>query len=110
VKAASIVVCICCCLSPVSAQWLEKTIAVDSGPRVLCYNSLEDKVYCANSYGNTVSVIDCSTNSVARTVAVGQMPYDLAMTSSASARLQTADEKLEYVAARAGIEVAIRGA
>jgi YVTN family beta-propeller protein len=40
-------------------------------PYALCHNVADDKVYCANYWGNTVSVIDGATNSVVATIAAG---------------------------------------
>jgi len=55
-----------CWLSAVSAQWLETTLAVGDYPDALCYNSLNNKVYCAcNGHTNdVVYVIDGATNAV----------------------------------------------
>jgi YVTN family beta-propeller protein len=61
-------------LSAVSAQWLETVIYADgrwSGRMV--YNSLHNKVYCAN-YDSTVIIVDGATNSVIREVKVGTRP------------------------------------
>ena len=42
------------------SQWLETTILVDDYPWDLVYNSLNNKVYCANDGSNDVTVIDCA--------------------------------------------------
>jgi len=52
----------------VSAQWLETTIDVGDGPYALTYNSTNNKVYCANFYGRSVTVIDGATNTVVATI------------------------------------------
>ena|GEM_PF-3068243 len=35
--------------------------------RLVAYNPRRNRVYCANELGNTLSVIDCSTNTVTAT-------------------------------------------
>jgi len=61
------------------AQWLESTIYLpdSSFPYALCYNPTNNKVYCANYYGDSVTVIDGATNGVITTVAVGGNPNAL---------------------------------
>ena len=54
-----------------SAQWLETTIPVGDYSWTLVYNSLNNKVYCANRSGDNVTVIDGATNSVITTISVG---------------------------------------
>ena len=59
------------------------TVPVGNGPGRLLYNSINNKVYCANARltvngGGTVSVIDCSTHTVTTTIRVGDEPVDLA--------------------------------
>ncbi|MFO7676611.1 MAG: hypothetical protein R6X12_09895 [bacterium] len=76
-RIGSVLLVLGCLLSAVSAQWLETTIEVDSGPQALCYNSRENKVYCANSAGDNVTVIDGATNQVIATVATGRWPAAL---------------------------------
>jgi YVTN family beta-propeller protein len=63
-----------------SAQWLEDTIPVGDSPWTLIYNSLNNKVYCANRYSNNVTVID-KNNSVIKTIPVGESPVALAYNS-----------------------------
>jgi YVTN family beta-propeller protein len=61
-------------LSAASAQWLETVIPANgrwSG--ILAYNSLHNKVYCAN-YDSTVIIVDGEANSVIREVKVGARP------------------------------------
>ncbi|MEO0093187.1 MAG: hypothetical protein ABIK67_02880, partial [candidate division WOR-3 bacterium] len=58
------------------AQWLEATIPVGENPWALCYNSLDNKVYCTNIYDSSVSVID-KYNEVIATVPAGDHPYAL---------------------------------
>ncbi len=48
-----------------------------ASPRALCYNPTNNKVYCANGDGDSVTVIDGATNSVIATVAAGESPYAL---------------------------------
>jgi YVTN family beta-propeller protein len=44
--------------------------------RALCYDSLDNKVYCASS-GAHVHVIDCTTDSVVAAVSAGSMPKQM---------------------------------
>jgi YVTN family beta-propeller protein len=73
----TIVLTILCLTAAASGQWLETTIDVASGPRGLCYNPAENKVYCASEDSNRVSVIDGATNQVVATVQVGYHPWAL---------------------------------
>ncbi|MBN2538199.1 YncE family protein [candidate division WOR-3 bacterium] len=65
-----------CAAAP--AQFLETTIVLpdSSYPYGLCYNPVNDKVYCANMDGNTVTIIDGATNSIIRTLPAGLGPVD----------------------------------
>ncbi len=45
-----------------------------SSPSDLAWNSTDNRLYCANSATNNVSVIDCATNSITATVGVGSNP------------------------------------
>jgi len=70
-----------CSLLPAlsSAQWLDTTITVGSGPLALVWNSQENKVYCVNAgdypyYNNTMTVIDGQTDSVITTITTGSNP------------------------------------
>jgi YVTN family beta-propeller protein len=52
-------------------------------PAALCYNSLNNKLYCANSgdvgmFDSTVTVIDGASDSVVKTIVVGVQPSALA--------------------------------
>ena len=58
----------------VTAQWLETTIPVGDYPWGLVYNSLNNKVYCANDNSNDVTVINGASDSVIKTIAVGGNP------------------------------------
>jgi YVTN family beta-propeller protein len=57
-----------------SAQWLETTIAVGDGPFALVHNPTNNKIYCANSGSDNVTVIDGATNAVITTIGVGAYP------------------------------------
>jgi YVTN family beta-propeller protein len=57
-----------------SAQWVETTIPVGSGPIALVYNPINNKVYCANNGNHNVTIINGLLNSVIRTVATGYNP------------------------------------
>ena len=63
-----------------SAQWLETTIPVGNNPWTLVYNSLNNKVYCANLFSNNVTVID-KYNSVIKIIPVGEKPRAFAYNS-----------------------------
>ena len=67
------------CLSTtfINAQWLETTVMVGITPHRLCWNSTDNKVYCANFGSGDVTVIDGVTNSVITTIAVGNLPNAL---------------------------------
>ena len=58
----------------ISAQWLKATIPVGDNPWDLIYNPLNNKVYCANDWSNTVSVLDDTSDSVITTIPVGSSP------------------------------------
>jgi YVTN family beta-propeller protein len=47
-------------------------------PSALCYNPSDNKVYCANNGGSSVTVIDGATNRVVGTIGVGAGPIALA--------------------------------
>jgi len=53
------------------------TVAAGSGPYALCYNPLDDKVYCANTDGGNVTVIDGASNQVVTTVGARSYPQAL---------------------------------
>jgi len=53
------------------------TVVTGNEPGGLCYNWLNNKVYCANESANTVTVIDGATNQVIATVAAGAGPCAL---------------------------------
>ncbi len=78
-KYAFVLLALGCLLTVVNAQWLETTIQLDSGsaPHALCYNSQNNKVYCANSGLGTVTVIGGDSNQVIATVPADPGPYDL---------------------------------
>jgi len=58
------------------AQWLETTIQFPdaSTPTALCYNSENNKIYCALWGQDSVAVIDGGTNEVRRKLALGPGP------------------------------------
>ena len=55
------------------AQWLDTTLylGVGSDPCALVYDSVNNKVYCANAGSSNVTVIDGASNQVIATVAAG---------------------------------------
>ena len=59
------------------------TISVGSSPKGIAFDSANNRMYVANSAGNTVSVIDTSDNSVdASTISVGSSPQGIAFDSA----------------------------
>ena len=48
----------------------------------LCHNPRNGRIYSANSFGGTVSVIDCATDTVIATVPVGEGPEDVCYAGS----------------------------
>jgi YVTN family beta-propeller protein len=78
-KYCFVLLAVCCLLTAVHAQWLETTIQLDSGsvPYALCYNSQNDKVYCADIDLGTVTVIDGATNGITATIPIGKSVGDL---------------------------------
>jgi YVTN family beta-propeller protein len=66
---------------PLYCQWLDTTVSVGDNPWDLVYNSTNNKVYCANLYGDNVTVIDGKYNSVITTITVGDRPYSLVYNS-----------------------------
>ena len=67
-----------------SAQWLDTTITVAAGPFALCYNSQNDRVYCACFDSDTVVVIDGATNAILAAIPVGDQPGTSATAQSAT--------------------------
>ena len=84
-KHTSVLFAICCLVSAVSAQFLETTIQLDSNnaPSALCYNSQNNKIYCANHWvpDYNVTVIDGATDSVIAIIPSGQEPLALCYNS-----------------------------
>jgi YVTN family beta-propeller protein len=58
------------------------TIAVGSEPYALIWNSQNNKIYCANSYSDNVTVINGQTNSVITTITAGSSPYTFCWNST----------------------------
>ena len=50
------------------------TVATGAEPCALCYNPINNKVYCANLCGGNVTVIDGASDSALMTLAVGAQP------------------------------------
>jgi YVTN family beta-propeller protein len=78
-KYTFVLLAIGCLVTPANAQWLDTTIALPetSYPFAFCYNSENDKVYCANMLGYTVGVIDGATNLLAALLPTGGEPRSL---------------------------------
>ncbi len=53
------------------------TIQVGSSPTGIGVNTQTNKIYVANEFSNTVSVIDATTNTVIKTIPVGTRPLDV---------------------------------
>jgi YVTN family beta-propeller protein len=53
------------------------TVAVGEGPWALGHNPQDNKVYCTNSNGGSVTVIDGATNGVIATLTTGNLPWAL---------------------------------
>jgi len=63
-------------------QYLEAVIPVGHDPLGVLWNPTSNKVYAANYWDGTVSVIDGATNQVLATVAVGEYPWTLCWNSA----------------------------
>ena len=72
------------------AQWLETTVTVGNRPNALVYNSVDNKIYCANEYDNNLTVIDGATNDSIATIQVGGRPLALVYNPSGN-RVYSAD-------------------
>jgi YVTN family beta-propeller protein len=57
------------------------TVPAGDLPSALCYNSQNNKVYCANAWSSNVTVIDGATNVVVATVPTDSGPYALCYNS-----------------------------
>jgi YVTN family beta-propeller protein len=64
------------------AQTVIDTIDVGNSPRSIAVNPSTNRIYVANIFDNTVSVIDGTTNTVIATVDVGNSPTDVAVNPS----------------------------
>ena len=55
------------------AQWLDTTLSLGVGrwPSALAYDSADNKVFCANTNSDNVTVIDGASNQIITTVAAG---------------------------------------
>ncbi|MEO0050290.1 MAG: YncE family protein, partial [candidate division WOR-3 bacterium] len=66
-----------------TAQWLEKTIYLpdSAGPQMLCYNPLSRKLYCANEWNCTITVIDGASNAILAHIPVATHPSAICINS-----------------------------
>jgi YVTN family beta-propeller protein len=64
------------------AQTVIATVDVGNSPRSIAVNPSTNRIYVANIFDNTVSVIDGTTNTVIATVDVGNSPTDAAVNPS----------------------------
>jgi len=76
-----LITALCLFFTIAHAQWLETTITVGNIPYALVWNSINNKVYCANVSSNSVTVIDGQTNSVITTITAGSEPHALVWNS-----------------------------
>jgi YVTN family beta-propeller protein len=53
---------------------LLKTVPVDSSADSMVWNPANNKIYLSNSADNTVSILDCASDSIAVTVGTGEWP------------------------------------
>lgn len=78
VKYCFVFLAVGCLLTAVHAQWLETKIQVGNDPDEQLYVPFVDKVYCTNDDDNSVSIVDCATNTVRRTIYAPQLPVAVA--------------------------------
>jgi YVTN family beta-propeller protein len=76
-KYASVLLTLGCFATTVHAQYRETTVFAGDGPSAICYNPQDNKVYCANRFDNSVTVISGANNRVLATVPAGQGPAGL---------------------------------
>jgi YVTN family beta-propeller protein len=72
------------------------TISAGSAPYALCWNSINNKVYCANNFSASVSVIDGANNSVLTTIPVGDYPCAFCWNSTQN-RVYVANGDTNYI-------------
>jgi YVTN family beta-propeller protein len=58
-----------------------KSIWVSGGTSVLCYNSINDRLYCANRSASSIAVLKCSEDTVIRTIPLTGRPGVFALDS-----------------------------
>ena len=68
-------------------------IQTGGGPMAICYNPLQDKLYCASQLANQVYIIDCVTNTIRATRTVPTNPVDLCYAPEVN-RIYCADQGL----------------
>jgi YVTN family beta-propeller protein len=56
---------------------IDSGIRVDSYPVGIAVNPTTNKIYVANEFSNTVSIVDGSTDKIEATVQVGSFPYSI---------------------------------
>jgi YVTN family beta-propeller protein len=69
----------------VAAPYPDSVIAeipVGNAPSALAWNETNGRIYCANNWDSTISVIDPSALKVVRTVTTGSLPYALTWNSA----------------------------
>ncbi|MFO7650181.1 MAG: YncE family protein [bacterium] len=77
------------------------TLAVGAGPVALCYDSIDQRVFCANHDSASISIISGQSNTVIATIPVGPAPNALIWTPISNKVYCTTDS---------GKVVAVRGA
>ncbi len=63
----------------VSAQSLLTTVSVGSGSTGVAVNPVTNRIYTANQFGGTVTVVDGTSNTVITNIPVGGGPYGIAV-------------------------------
>lgn len=76
-KYVSVLLVLGCLVTAVHAQYWEAAVQAGDGPFALCYNSHDDKVYCANLLGGSVTVISGANHRVLATVPARDGPAGL---------------------------------
>lgn len=61
---------------------LTNTIPIGSAPFAVAFDPANGEIYAANAFGNSVSVIDASSNAVVATIPVGTVPQGVAYDST----------------------------
>jgi YVTN family beta-propeller protein len=63
-KYALVLLAVGCLVTAVYPQWLETTVPAGTAPIALRYNPQNNRVYCANFFAGTVTIVDAATDTV----------------------------------------------